>query len=67
MQLCDFPAHILMAVLRLSLRDREDRRLLELNLPLVAICRRLRYIALPIVYKEAYMDAFDEDNLEDQI
>ncbi|KAJ2717223.1 putative endonuclease lcl3 [Coemansia spiralis] len=60
MQLCDLPDDILTLVLRQSLRARDNRWGLELNLPLVAICRRLRYIALPLVYKDAYMDAFDE-------
>ncbi|KAJ2713699.1 hypothetical protein H4R19_002114 [Coemansia spiralis] len=62
MQLCDLPAEILTTVLRRSLRARKSGWWLELNLPLVAICRRLRYIALPIVYKEAYVYAFDDDN-----
>ncbi|KAJ2717118.1 hypothetical protein H4R19_000203 [Coemansia spiralis] len=62
MQLCDLPTDILTAVLERSLRDRDDVWGLELNLPLAAICRRLRYIALPIVYKEVYIDAFDEDS-----
>ncbi|KAJ2715278.1 hypothetical protein H4R19_001288 [Coemansia spiralis] len=59
MQLCDLPAEILTDVLRRSLRDRRKARWLERNLPLAAICQRLRYIALPLVYKVAYMDAFD--------
>ncbi|KAJ2715927.1 hypothetical protein H4R19_000928 [Coemansia spiralis] len=61
MQLLDLPAEILTEVLRRSLSDPDEGVWLELNLPLVAVCRRLRYIALPLVYKEAYMDAFDYD------
>ncbi|KAJ2712815.1 hypothetical protein H4R19_002561 [Coemansia spiralis] len=62
MQLIDFPAEILTAVLRRTLRYPDYGRRLERNLPLVAVCRRLRYIALPIVYEEAYVDIFDENS-----
>ncbi|KAJ2711674.1 hypothetical protein H4R19_003136 [Coemansia spiralis] len=62
MPLRDLPAEVLTAVLRLSLSDRDDERWFERNLQLVAVCRRLRYIALPLVYKVAYTDAFDDDS-----
>ncbi|KAJ2716328.1 hypothetical protein H4R19_000710 [Coemansia spiralis] len=56
MQLCDFPAEILAVVLRLSLSDHDDEGCAMLNLQLVAVCRRLRCIAFPLVYEEAYVD-----------
>ncbi|KAJ2716316.1 hypothetical protein H4R19_000716 [Coemansia spiralis] len=62
MQLRDLPAEILTAVLRKTLRYPDYDRRLERNLPLMAVCRWLRYIALPIVYEEAYVDAFDDDS-----
>ncbi|KAJ2683698.1 hypothetical protein H4R19_006970, partial [Coemansia spiralis] len=64
MQLRDLPAEILTGVLRRSLSDRYyvDERWFRLNLQLVAVCRRLRYIALPLVYREVRVEAYDENS-----
>ncbi|KAJ2692780.1 hypothetical protein H4R19_006098, partial [Coemansia spiralis] len=70
MNLCDLPSDILTMVLRrslyscyngrLPLSERNDKRWFERNLELLDVCPQLRCIALPLVYKVAHVDAFDD-------
>ncbi|KAJ2692225.1 hypothetical protein H4R19_006198, partial [Coemansia spiralis] len=61
MQLCDLPTDILAIVLKWCFSRHEDQaQELKLNLPLLAVCRLWRCLAIPVVYRRVFVQYGDE-------
>ncbi|KAJ1726393.1 hypothetical protein LPJ61_005218 [Coemansia biformis] len=63
MSFSDLPHIMLSLVLRAALSENEDLDEFKDNLPLVAVCRRWRCLALPLICSNAHMWYDNEDML----